>query len=93
MLPDGVADRFGRVFLQGGLREQAGQITGKRIAGTALAKKRVAGGINENVALAAANQGLVSFEHDPGVAEPLRNEAHPLRAIGLDLRRGAFERA
>jgi len=69
VLPDGETDGGEGVVLAGGLGQEAGQIAGEQIAAAALRQNGIAGAVDENVAGGAANQGVMSFEHDIAMAE------------------------
>ena len=84
VLPDGVADGLARVGLQGGLGEQTGDEAGQQIAAAALRQPGIAGGVQENVAFAAADQGLVAFQHHPAAAVTTGDFAERTGAVGLD---------
>ena len=75
MLPDGETYRLERVGAQGRLGEQARQVTRQDVAGAALSQMRIAGGIDMDNIRAAADEGLMAFENDPGVAKAFGDSA------------------
>ena len=91
VLPDAVANRGGGIGLQLWLGQQSAQVTGQRIAAAALGEKRIARAVEEKAGPVSADQGLVTFQYDPGVAEMFGQFAQGIGTISLDLRRRTFQ--
>lgn len=69
VLPDGVTRRQQWVLPPEWLCEQACQITAQQISAPALRQMRIAGTVYKDVAIGAAHQRLMSFEHDAAIAK------------------------
>src|SRR5258708_5855164 len=59
VLPDSKSQQRRDVLLQSGLSEQSGQVACQRIAAAALGQMGIAGAIDINLAIGAADQSLV----------------------------------
>ena len=69
VLPYGVTEHGQDIVLQGRLSDQPGDIAGKQVATAALGQVRVALGVDEDLAGAAADERLVALQDHPGVSE------------------------
>ena len=91
MVPRGEAKRPGCVGRQSRLRQQPRHKSGKNVAGPALRQVRISRGIDPYLTRAAADEGLMTFQHDPAIAEFRRKLAQGLETIRLDPRRSRFQ--
>ena len=91
VLPHRVGDGFERVGLEFRLCQQAADEAREQVAAAALREVRIAGGVHEDVAVRAADERLMAFQHDPAIAVLPGDFPHGVRPVGLHFFDGGLE--
>src|SRR5207244_2134456 len=65
VLPDAVANGAAGFALQGGLGQEAAEVTGKHVPAAPLGEVRVAGRVHKDLSGGATDDSLVAFQHHP----------------------------